>query len=122
MAAVYKVGKKWRADLIDREGVRHRKRFKTKGEADDYLTEIESQLKEDTYVAPGKIPTFGALADEWITGRIELSRTPGAGYRPSTLAGWQSHIEHMKFSFGDRKATEVDVSGDRASDREMART
>jgi integrase len=109
MAAVYKVGKKWRADFIDKEGIRHRKRFKTKGQADDYLTEIGSQLKEDTYVAPGKIPTFGQLADEWITGRIELSRTPGAGYRPSSLAQWQSHVEHMKFSFGAREATEIDV-------------
>jgi integrase len=52
---------------------------------------------------------FGALADEWIAGRIEQSRIPGSGYRPSTLAQWQSHIEHMKASFGRTKATEVDV-------------
>jgi integrase len=109
MAAVYKVGKKWRADFTDKEGVRHRQRFGTKGEAEDYLTEKKVQIKEDTYVAPKNIPTFGALADQWIAGRIEQSRTPGAGYRPSTLAGWQSHIEHMKHSFGEAKATEVDV-------------
>lgn len=77
MAAVYKVGKKWRADWTDLEGIRHRMRFDTKGEADAALTEIRSQLNAGTYVAPKKIPTFGALADSWITGRIEQSRTPG---------------------------------------------
>ena len=40
MAAVYKVGKKWRADWTDNEGIRHRQRFDTKGEADAALTEV----------------------------------------------------------------------------------
>ncbi len=86
MAAVYKVGKKWRADWTDKEGNRRRLRFKTKGEADDKLTEVKQQIKEGTYVAPKKIMTFGELANSWIAGRIELSRIPGEGYRPSTLA------------------------------------
>lgn len=73
MATVYKVGKKWRADWTDNEGTRHRKRFKTKGEADEYLTTIKSQITGGTYVAPKNIPTFGALADTWIAGRIEQS-------------------------------------------------
>jgi hypothetical protein len=96
MAAVYKIGKKWRADWTDNEGIRHRMRFDTKGEADAALTEIRSQLNAGIYVAPKKIPTFGALADEWIAGRIEESRKPGEGYRPSTLSQWQSHIAHMR--------------------------
>lgn len=109
MAAVYKVGKKWRADWTDKEGIRHRKRFNTKGEADAALTEIKSQIKDGTYVAPAKIPTFGALADSWIAGRIEQSRTPGAGYRPSSLAQWQCHIAHIKACFDQVKANEIDV-------------
>ena len=82
MATVYKVGKKWRADFTDKQGVRHRERFRTQAQAEDFLTEKKAEIKDDTYVAPRNIPTFGALADEWFTGRIELSRTPGAGYRP----------------------------------------
>jgi integrase len=109
MAAVYKVGKKWRADFTDKDGVRHRQRFKTKGEADAYLTEKKSEIKNDTYVAPEKIPIFAVLADEWIVGRIEQSRTPGEGYRPSTLAQWQAHIEHMKACFGEYKVNEIDA-------------
>jgi integrase len=109
MAAVYKVGKKWRADFTDLEGIRHRKRFKTKGDADDYLDGIKGQLKEGTYVAPEKIPNFGELADSWIAGRIEQSRTPGAGYRPSSLAQWQSHIAHMKSSFEAVRANQIDA-------------
>jgi integrase len=118
MAAVYKIGKKWRADWTDLEGTRHRKRFDTKGEADAALTEVKAQLNAGTYVAPKKIPTFGALADSWITGRIEQSRTPGAGYRPSSLAQWQSHIAHMKTSFDLVKASDIDA---RAIERAIAK-
>src|SRR6266496_2928947 len=99
MAAVYKVGKKWRADWTDNEDVRHRMRFATKGEADDYLIPIKEKLRNGTYVAPQRIWLFGALADSWIANRIEQSRKPGTGYRPSTLAQWQGHIAHLKFSF-----------------------
>jgi integrase len=109
MAAVYKVGKKWRADWTDKEGTRHRMRYDTKGEADAALTEVKSQLRDGTYVAPKNIPSFGALADSWIAGRIEQSRTPGAGYRPSTLAQWQSHIAHMKICFEGTKVNEIDA-------------
>jgi integrase len=118
MAAVHKVGKKWRSDWTDLEGIRHRTRFDTKGEADAALTEIRAQLNAGTYVAPKRIPTFGALADSWITGRIEQSRTPGAGYRPSSLAQWQSHIGHMKTSFDLVKASDIDA---RAIERAIAK-
>jgi len=107
MAAVYKVGKKWRADWIDHKGIRHRRRFKTKGDADDFLTKIGPELKEGTWVAPKDIPTFGILADDWLRGRIELSRQPGAGYRPSTLLQWQSHVAHLKFSFEHTRADRI---------------
>jgi integrase len=109
MAAVYKVGKKWRADWTDKEGIRHRERFNTKGDADAALTEIKSQLKDGTYVAPAKIPTFGQLADDWFADRLKLSNSPGKGYRPSSLAQWQSHIAHIKFSFDNTRATDVDA-------------
>lgn len=110
MAAVYKVGKKWRADWIDNEGIRHRKRFQTKGDADEYLTEIKSQIKDGTYVAPQTVVTFGELADAWIAGRIAQSRTLGAGYRPFTLAQWQSHVAHLKFSFENQKVNTIDAA------------
>ena len=107
MASVYRVGKKWRADWTDKEGARRRLRFKTKAEADEALTEIKSQLAAGTYVPQKRILTFGALADSWIAGRIELSRIPGEGYRPSTLAQWQSHIAHMKTCFEKVKVNEI---------------
>ena len=105
MAAVYRVGDKWRADFIDKDGIRHRQRFTTKGDAEDFLIEKKVEIKEGVYVAPKNIPAFATLADEWIAARIELSRTPGSGYRPSTLAQWQSHIAHIKLSVGATKAT-----------------
>jgi integrase len=117
MAAVYKIGKKWRADWTDNDGIRHRKRFKTKGEADDYLIPIKEKLRNGTYVAPQRIWLFGPLADSWITNRIEQSRKPGTGYRPSTLAQWQGHIAHLKFSFENVKVSQIDA---RAFERAMA--
>ena len=103
MAAVYKVGKKWRADWTDNNNVRHRKRFPTKGAADDHLTDIKQQIKEGIYVAPSNIPTFGALADEWVDDRIAQSKEPGTGYRPSSLQQWQSHVAHIKACVGQIK-------------------
>jgi integrase len=105
MAAVYKVGKKWRADTRDLNG--QRLRFRTKAEADEHVTRIKSEIASGTYVLPKDISTFGALADAWIAGRIEQSRTPGAGYRPSTLAQWQSHIAHMKTCFDEVKVNDI---------------
>jgi hypothetical protein len=70
---------------------------------------VKGQLKEGTYVAPQKIPTFGALVDSCIAGRIEQSRKPGAGYRPSSLAQWQTYIAHMKSSFDAVRANQIDA-------------
>jgi len=117
MAKVYRVGKKWRADWTDKEGNRRRLRYNTKTEADDMLTVVKQQIKEGIYVPPNKILTFGVLADSWIAGRIELSRIPGEGYRPSTLAQWQSHIAHMKTCFDKVKVNEI---GPRAIERAIA--
>ncbi len=115
MAAVYKVGKKWRADWTHNEGARHRKRFDTKGAAEGISTPSKTKIKSGTYVAPKKIRPFGALADSWMTNRIEQSRTPGAGYRPSSLAQWQAHIAHMKFCFVENvKVSAIDPTGNRA--------
>lgn len=60
-------------------------------------------------LAPKNIPIFSALADSWIAGRIEQSRTPGAGYRPSSLAQWQTHIAHMKACYGEAKVNDIDA-------------
>ena len=107
--AIYKVGKKWRADWYDNDGKRTRKRFKTKGEAEEYLEGIKQKIRNNTYVAPEKVWLFGALADSWMVNRIEQSRTPGAGYRPSSLSQWQSHIAHMKVCFDDAKVNAIDA-------------
>jgi integrase len=76
-------------------------------DADDFLTKIGPELKDGTWVAPKDIPTFGTIADDWLRGRIEISQTPGSGYRPSTLLQWQSHVAHLKFSFENRRADTI---------------
>ena len=107
--AVYKVGKKWRADWYDDQGVRQRLRFNTKGEAVEHETQVKAKLAKGTYVSPQRVWLFGALADSWIQNRIDQSKTPGAGYRPSSLAQWQSHVVHMKVSFENVKVNAIDA-------------
>ena len=81
----------------------------TKGEAEEYLETVKGKLRAGTYVAPQKVWLFGALADSWLTNRIVQSRTPGAGYRPSSLSQWQSHVAHMKACFENTKVNAIDA-------------
>ena len=43
MAAVYKIGSKWRADWTDEKGIRHRLRFETEKAAQAYINSIASR-------------------------------------------------------------------------------
>ena len=108
MAAIYKVGKKWRADWTDNDGVRHRQRFNTKGRRRSISTASKASFAPARMLRRKRSGSL-ALADSWITNRIEQSRTPGAGYRPSSLAQWQSHIAHMKVCFENLKVTSIDA-------------
>jgi integrase len=110
MAGTYKVGKKWRADWFDNDGIRHRKRFDTKREAEDHLVQVGAELKQDVWVDPDKVPTFGEVCNDWLQDRIAQTTVPGTGYRPSTLAQWQSHVAHIKACIGRMTASDVDVT------------
>ena len=76
MAAVYKVGKKWRADWTEQGRFAHRQRFNTKREADASLTDDKSRSYQRRYLMlrRQKIPSFGDLAESWIAGRVEQSK------------------------------------------------
>jgi integrase len=68
---------------------RHRESFDTKKDADAALTKARGDRNEGTYIAPKSVPTFKAVADEWLAGK--------AGRKPSTLDSWHVHIEvHLK--------------------------
>lgn len=118
MAKIKKMGSRYRVDYIDPTGIRHRMKYKTWTEADAELTRVKGEMQSNTYVNPKRVPTFEALAAAWLTGRIEQSRTPGRGYRPSTLAAWQAHIDHMVKVLGKYQANEI---GAEAVERALAK-
>ncbi|MBI4524798.1 MAG: site-specific integrase [Deltaproteobacteria bacterium] len=104
---IKKHGKKWRLDYIA-DGIRHRVKFKTKEEADAEMTRVKSALQDNTYVDPSRVPTFEQLARDWFADRLATSRTPGHGYRPSSLAHWQSHIDkHLVPVVGNHKVNKI---------------
>ena len=109
-ARIYKLGKKYRLDYFNEDGVRRRIRFPTWTEANNERVRIEGELKAGTHVDPNKIPTFKELADSWMTSRLEASKEKGKGYRPSTLAAWQTQIDnHLIPRLGKHPVNEIDV-------------
>jgi len=107
-ARIYKMGKKYRLDYFNEDGVRRRIRFPTWTTANNERIRIEGELKAGTHVDPKKIPAFKELAESWIEARVSSSRLPGKGYRPSTLAAWQAQIyNHMIPRLGKHVVNEI---------------
>jgi len=109
-ARVVKIGKKWRLDYFNEDGIRRRIRFPTWTEANNERIRIEGELKVGIHVDPKKIPTFEEFAKGWFQSRVEKSREAGKGYRPSTLAAWQAQIDnHLIRRLGKYPVNEIDV-------------
>jgi len=78
-ARIYKLGKKYRLDYFNEDGVRRRIRFPTWTEANNERIRIEGELKAGTHVDRKKIPTFKELAETWMASRLEASKEKGNG-------------------------------------------
>ena len=88
MGWVRKQGKSHVACWRDPSGRQRSKSFKTKREANAFLSEVESSLNRGTYVDPdaGRI-RFGAFADRWLQ-----SREVGARTAERTLSVLRTHV------------------------------
>ena len=76
---------RYQIDYRDREGVRHRASFIKWKDAQAAQDETRTKVREGTYIAPKKIPTFGEVALEWIGAKVNR--------RPSSIAHWQNHLD-----------------------------
>src|SRR5215472_10490549 len=91
----------------DRQGRRHfRKGFDTKKAAEAARHQLEQELRDNTYIAPKDIPTFGTIADAWLSSK--------STHRPSSQSQWKVHIDHLfnpglGFNLRTTKINEVDV-------------
>jgi hypothetical protein len=70
------------------EGRRYRKFFKTRQAADRHLTDVKTKIESGTFISPRKIPTFAAVAREWLDGK------KANAYRPATLEQWRVHLDN----------------------------
>lgn len=72
---------RWRVRYRDATGKEHAKHFKRKQDAQNYLDGITTSFQTGTYVDParGKL-TVGALADQWLAGKVNLAATTRACY------------------------------------------
>ncbi|HUY48001.1 MAG TPA: hypothetical protein VMV92_20115 [Streptosporangiaceae bacterium] len=89
-------GLRWRARWIEPGGRERARSFRTKDEAERYLTEIRHEIQSGAYVPPDRSKvTLGAYAAEWLAGqqfdpvtreRVESMRRvhiiPALGTRP----------------------------------------
>jgi integrase len=68
-------------------GAHKRIQFPTRKAAELHLATTAVKVNRGEYVAPAKIPTFGAVAQEWMRGK--------EGRHPATLSSWRVHLAHL---------------------------
>jgi integrase len=68
-------------------GARKRVLFDTRKAAELHLATTAVKVSRREYVEPGKVPTFGTLAAQWMLEKADL--------HPSTLSGWRRHLVHL---------------------------
>lgn len=93
-------GDKWQARYPDpyHGGTRKfEKTFRTKREADEWLTKQQSSVLDGSHIDPRRLDTpFRELVETWKATWIDLS--------PTTMSGYQSTLDtHLLPAFGDRK-------------------
>ena len=90
MSKVRKRGNSYFLDFYDDNGERQRismPKGATKKVAQDKLDEIRRQLREGTYMAPAKIPTFKEVAQEWLENKK-------MNLRPTTWSVYEGHTRN----------------------------
>ena len=100
----------WQADYRDDKGVRVRKTFRLRGDAEKYIRSQKKAIDDGSYISPKQSPTFGEMAELWYGEKVlgvGCKRKP----RPATLTAWRIHIDkHLLPRLGDRRLDRIDLS------------
>jgi integrase-like protein len=84
-------------------GARHRVRFKTRKQAERFLTETAHRAAQGEYVEPAKVPTFAEVAEDWY--RSKTNR------RPSHVFDLRTRLDkHILPIFGTHKLDRISVA------------
>jgi integrase len=93
----------WRIDFRDHMGRRFRFNFPTYKAADDKLAELKVSIKKGEFVAPKAIPSFAAVAQEWLSDKSDR--------RPGTVVNWRAQINrHLLPAFGPLRLDRINVA------------
>jgi len=100
----------WQADWRGPDGVRVRKSFRLKADADKHARQVKDSIDNHEYVTPKRALTFGEVTEEWFKQKtlgIGCKRVP----RPSTLAAWRIHLDrHLIPKLGKKTLDRIDVT------------
>jgi len=101
----------WQADYRDDKGMRYRKTFRLKGNAERFIRDQKKAIDDGTYISPRQSPTFREMAELWYG-----EKTLGIGSRskriprPSTLWAWRIHLDkHLLPGLADKRLNQIDL-------------
>jgi integrase len=84
-------------------GARRRVRFKTRKQAERFLTETAHRAAQGEYVEPAKVPTFAEIAEDWFQSKIDR--------RPSHVSDLRTRLDkHILPRFGTHKLGRISVA------------
>ncbi|MGI0525758.1 tyrosine-type recombinase/integrase [Rhizobium giardinii] len=94
----------WMADYIDAKGLRHRKSFTRKRDADAFAQKANVEVREGVHVADSDTVTVTKAGELWITSG------EAAGLERSTLDQYRQHLDlHIVPFLGSLKLTKINV-------------
>ena len=83
-----KTSSAWQADYVDQDGVRRRKAFRIRKEADAWLVEARGEVARGTHTPESTSITVAEAAEHWLR-RAELEDLEAA-----TIRQYRSHVIH----------------------------
>jgi integrase len=95
----------WALDYrpLGMHGARRRVRFRTRKQAERFLTETAHRAAQGEYVEPAKVPTFAEVAEEWYLSKIDR--------RPSHVFDLRTRLDkHILPIFGTYKLDRITVA------------
>ena len=105
----------WQADWRGPDGVRVRKSFRLKADAEKHFREVKNSIDNHDYITPKRAPMFREVAEEWFTQKKQgvIQKGSKKAARPVTLQGWRIHLDkHLIPRLGDRRVdTMKDLDG-----------
>ncbi len=107
--AIKKVKGGYQADYRDDRGVRIRKTYRLRTDADRFIREQKDAIDNGIYISPRQSPTFEEMAELWYREKtlgVGCKRVP----RPATLSAWRIHLDrHLIPKLGKKTLDRIDT-------------